>query len=71
MKQDNVLHVQMLGTFSITLGEARVDDSSNRSKKIWLLLAYLIYNRDRTVSQEELIRLLWGDGKRMITLPAH
>lgn len=61
MNQDNVLHVQMLGTFSITLGNARVDDSSNRSKKIWLLLAYLIYNRDRTVSQEELIRLLWGD----------
>jgi DNA-binding SARP family transcriptional activator len=61
MTQDNVLHVQMLGTFSITLGNARVDDSSNRSKKIWLLLAYLIYNRDRTVSQEELIRLLWGD----------
>ena len=56
-----VLKVQMLGTFSIMLGDAKVDDSSNRSKKIWLLLAYLIYNRDRMVSQEELIQLLWND----------
>lgn len=55
-----VLKVQMLGTFSIMLGNAKVDDSSNRSKKIWLLLAYLIYNRDRMVSQEELIQLLWN-----------
>ena len=56
-----VLKVQMLGTFSIMLGDAKVDDSSNRSKKIWLLLAYLIYHRDRMVSQEELIQLLWND----------
>lgn len=55
-----VLNVQMLGTFSISLGEACVDDSSNRSRKIWLLLAYLAYNRNRVVSQEELIHLLWG-----------
>ena len=27
-----VLKVQMLGTFSIMLGNAKVDDSSNRSK---------------------------------------
>ena len=56
-----VLNVRMLGTFSVSLGDACVDDSSNRSKKIWLLLAYLIYNRDRSVSQEELIQLLWSD----------
>lgn len=55
-----VLKVQMLGTFSISLGDASVDDSSNRSRKIWLLLAYLAYNRNRAVSQEELIDLLWG-----------
>lgn len=55
-----VLKVQMLGTFSISLGGVSVDDSSNRSRKIWLLLAYLAYNRNRTVSQEELVTLLWG-----------
>lgn len=54
------LKVKMLGTFSIMLEKAKVDDTSNRSRKIWLLLAYLIYNRDRQVSQEELIQLLWN-----------
>ena len=48
-----VLKVQMLGTFSIMLGDAKVDDSSNRSKKIWLLLAYLIYHRDRMVKHRK------------------
>lgn len=61
MKQDNVLYVQMLGTFSIALGDTKVDDNSNRSRKIWLLLAYLAYNRNRAVSQEELVTLLWGN----------
>lgn len=55
-----VLKVQMLGTFSVTLGDVSVNDGSNRSRKIWLLLAYLAYNRNRQVSQEELISLLWG-----------
>ena len=36
-----VLKVQMLGTFSISLGDVSVNDNSNRSRKIWLLLAYL------------------------------
>ena len=56
-----VLNVQMLGTFSVSLGDACVDDSSNRSRKIWLLLAYLAYNRNRMVPQEELVSLLWGE----------
>ena len=60
MKQKNGLYVQMLGAFSIALGDTKVDDNSNRSRKIWLLLAYLAYNRNRAVSQEELVTLLWG-----------
>jgi len=55
------IHVQMLGNFSITSGKHSVDDSSNRSKKMWLLLAYMIYSRSRSVSQDDLLRLLWGD----------
>lgn len=51
----------MLGSFSISMGDERIDDSANRSHKVWLLLAYLIYNRRRIVPQEELVDLLWGD----------
>lgn len=54
------LNVRMLGTFSVSLGDVSVNDSSNRSRKSWLLLAYLAYNRNRVVPQEELINLLWG-----------
>ena len=34
------LHISMLGSFSLRCGEACVEDSANRMKKVWLLLAY-------------------------------
>ena len=57
------LKVRMLGDFSIQNGEAEINDSDNRSKKVWLLLAYMIYYRNRTISQEELISLLWSESE--------
>lgn len=54
----------MFGDFSITDGEQQISDSDNRSRKVWLLLAYLIYNRRRAVSQDELMNLLWGEAPR-------
>jgi len=56
-------HVQicMLGEFSLRAGSVTISDAGNRSKKVWSLLAYLICNRDRTISQQKLIGLLWGD----------
>lgn len=61
--EKDVLKVRMLGEFSITLGDIRIDESANRSRKVWLLLAYLIYHRDRIVPQEELIGQLWENEK--------
>ena len=58
---DTPLQVWMLGEFSIANGDSRVDDGGNRSRKVWLLLAYMIYNRNRAIPQEELVSLLWGD----------
>lgn len=58
---ENILQVKMLGQFTLSLGENNsISDQSNRSKKLWLLLAYLIYNRRRAVTQDELIELLWN-----------
>lgn len=51
----------MLGRFSIGVGAREIDDSGDRSHKVWLLLAYMIYDRDRAVTQVDLIRLLWGE----------
>ena len=52
------IQVTMLGSFSIERNGQRVDDSSNRMKKVWLVLAYLIYSRNSTASQDSIYALL-------------
>lgn len=65
--ETSTLQVRMLGQFAMRLGERRIGDGDNRSRKAWLLLAYMIYCRSRSITQEELIDLLWpgdaGSGK--------
>lgn len=55
------IHIRLLGEFSIQSGENKISDNDNRTRKIWLLLSYLICQRGRAVSQKKLIELLWGD----------
>lgn len=57
----DTLQVRMLGEFSITTESQQLSDSDNRSRKVWMLLAYMIYHRQRVISQEELLTLLWDD----------
>ena len=52
------LHITMLGRFSIRKGDQLIDDSSNRMRKVWLLLAYLIFSRATRVTQDNLLQLL-------------
>ena len=56
----DILHVSMLGGFSLELNGRCIDDSSNRMRKVWLLLAYLIYSRNSRVTQSHFISLLRG-----------
>lgn len=58
------IKVRMLGEFSIQKDGAVVSDSGNRSKKVWLLLAYMLFYRRRAVTPEELVALLWGDEEK-------
>ena len=58
----DILAVKMLGGFSIEQNGNRVDDRSNRMRKVWLLLAYLIYSRNSRVTQDSLFSLLRGSG---------
>lgn len=58
---NNYLKVNMLGSFSINFRENVLSDSDNRSRKVWLLLAYMIYYRKRPIQQQEMITLLWRD----------
>ena len=54
-----MLQIRVLGGFSAEIHGNRIDDSHNRSQKPWMLIAYLICNRNRTVTQEELLHLCW------------
>ncbi len=56
-----LLHVKMLGDFSLRQGQNIISDNDNRTKKGWALLAYLICHRGRVIPIKELIKLLWGD----------
>lgn len=56
------VNIRMLGGFSVTYGERCVDDSANRMRKVWLLLAYLVFNRGRVSTQENYLTLLRGAG---------
>ena len=52
------VYATMLGEFSINCGDASVSNVKSRSRKVWLLLAYLLCNRGRRIPREELSRLL-------------
>lgn len=56
----DVIQITMLGDFSIWQGEHILDDRSNRMRKVWLLLAYMVYNRNSRSSQEQYLALLQG-----------
>ena len=50
-----VTRVEMLGGFAIVTEECRISEQEKRSSKIWKLLQYLIINRYKTISQDELM----------------
>ena len=58
----DVLQVRMLGGFTVEKNGQSVGDNNNRMRKVWLLLAYLIYSRNTGVSQENYLNLLQGAG---------
>ena len=58
-------HIRMLGGFSISQGEKRIDDSNNRARKVWLLLSYLIYHRRSRKTQEDFLSALQIDSSEV------
>lgn len=58
------LQVQMLGQFTLRYGDRTISDSDDRSRQVWSLLAYMLYNHGRSFAQEELIRLYWSNGEK-------
>ena len=59
-----MLEIQMLGRFAIHLDGRTVSDDDDRSRKVWMLLACLVYHRGRAFSLQELTELCWGEEER-------
>ncbi len=57
-----VLKVTTFGRFMLEYDGKVFNDSTGRTKQVWSLLQYLIINRSRTITQDELISILWESG---------
>lgn len=57
------LSVRLFGPVRLSAGDARIAQDGNRARQTWLIVAYLICNRHRAVSYDELIRLLAAERK--------
>ena len=61
ISSSDTIHVQMLGGFSITIGEVTIREEDSPSRKAWLLIQYLIAFQKREISASELVSILWRD----------
>ena len=59
--QETIIYVNMLGGFSVTIGDKIIVDQNNQAKKPWSLLEYLITFRGRDIPVDELIDLFWKE----------
>lgn len=57
----NIIYIQTLGQFRVSIGGNSIDNSANQAKKPWSILEYLITFRDRDITANELIELIWSD----------
>ncbi|MBP3543833.1 MAG: winged helix-turn-helix domain-containing protein [Lachnospiraceae bacterium] len=62
------IYVHLLGMCSITCEGHSLRTTDSHSKKLWILLAYMLLHRNRELSSDELIDLLWE--KKKSTNPA-
>lgn len=67
MENNGILQVAMFHNCSITrrLDNQKwfISDQDQSSKKMWLLLEYLLWNHSKPIPRDALLDLLWGDEK--------
>lgn len=57
---DNLV-IRTFGGFSLTYGDKTISDQDNRSKKLWIILEYIIAFHDRNIPQSTIIDLIWNE----------
>jgi two-component SAPR family response regulator len=61
LNQSCTLTISLFGELAITNGDRRITESSNRSRKLWNMLAFIIANRKKSITQSEFISTFWPD----------
>jgi len=66
--------VRMFGTLELEYNGQVLDETENRSQKLWMLLSYIIFYRNKVISQKELMDALWNqddDGSSVLKITLH
>ncbi len=61
LDNNDVVQVTMFGGFKIESGGETIQDTAARTHQLWHLIEYLVAFRHKTISQDELIEVLWPD----------
>ncbi len=70
LSEQEPIIVQFFGTFSIRQGDTVLSETDNRSKKLWKILQYILANRRRPISPEELMSLIWSEEEQESRSPS-
>ncbi len=62
-RKENIIKIYMLGRFAFEYNDKIVLEDTGNIHKVWELLGYLVANRNKAMTQEELIHLLCGDDR--------
>lgn len=57
------IEVNMLGEFSITMNGHQLTNLKGRTKRVWMLIEYLLANRHKDISIQKLSEILWEEDK--------
>lgn len=58
---DIKIEITMLGEFSITVNGVQLTNLKGRTKRVWMLIEYLIANRKKDISLDQLVEVLWEE----------
>lgn len=60
---DIKIDVAMFGEFSITIDGHQLTNLKGRTKRVWMLIQYLIANRHKELTLDNIVEVLWEDNE--------
>lgn len=59
------LYISTLGNFRVHHGDKLISETSHRAQRSWSLFIYLVINRSRSITPEELLRNIWAESDEL------